>query len=63
MVSPMNTNTMTLPIMFREALASAGLRVIDQWWAHLDASSRSEALQSQRECLCSVIDTRICRMT
>jgi hypothetical protein len=31
--------------MFREALASAGLRAIDEWWAQLDASSRSEALQ------------------
>jgi hypothetical protein len=37
--------TMTLPTMFGEALASAGLRAIDEWWAHLDASSRAEALQ------------------
>jgi hypothetical protein len=41
---------MTLPMMFREALASAGLRAIDDWWAHLDASSRSEALQLWHEC-------------
>jgi hypothetical protein len=41
---------MTLPTMFREALASAGLRAIDEWWAHLDASSRSEALHLWNEC-------------
>jgi hypothetical protein len=41
---------MTLPMMFREALASAGLRAIDEWWAHLDAPSRSEALQLWHEC-------------
>ena len=36
--------------MFREALARAGLRAIDEWWAHLDASSRSEALHLWHEC-------------
>jgi hypothetical protein len=41
---------MILPTMFREALANAGLRAIDEWWAHLDASSRSEALQLWHEC-------------
>jgi hypothetical protein len=41
---------MILPLMFREALARAGLRAIDEWWAHLDASSRSEALQLWHEC-------------
>jgi hypothetical protein len=46
----MHPNTMTLPTLFREALASAGLRAIDEWWAHLDASARSEALQLWHEC-------------
>jgi hypothetical protein len=41
---------MILPMMFREALASAGLRAIDEWWAHLDSSSRSEALHLWHEC-------------
>jgi hypothetical protein len=42
--------TMNLPTMFREALANAGLRAVDEWWAQLDASSRTEALHLWHEC-------------
>lgn len=48
-LAPVHT-TMTMPMMFREALASAGLRAIDEWWAHLDTSARSEALHLWYEC-------------
>lgn len=44
------TNTMTLPTMLREALTKAGLRAIDEWWAHLDTFSRSEVLHLWNEC-------------
>jgi hypothetical protein len=46
----MHPNSMSLPMMFREALARAGLRAIDEWWAHLDPSSRSDALHLWHEC-------------
>ena len=37
-------------MLFREALANAGMKAIEEWWAHLDASSRSEALQLWHDC-------------
>lgn len=39
-----------LPMMFREALANAGMMAIDEWWEFLDEPSRMEALSLWHEC-------------
>jgi len=37
-------------MLFREALADAGMLAIDEWWTHLDETSRSEALRLWHMC-------------
>jgi hypothetical protein len=37
-------------MLFREALFSAGMLAIDEWWAKLDEFSRSEALHLWDDC-------------
>ncbi len=56
----MTANSSLLPTLFREALVRAGMLAIDEWWAGLDSTSRSEALRLWGACQESGTEPEVC---